>query len=103
MPRSPPRSEEHTSELQSLRHLVCRLLLEKKKKKKKNTHYSRLPIVQQYHTVVTSVTGVRVGLGRCYWCACGLLVLFFCFFFFFFKKPPPPQSSPFPPPPPLSD
>src|SRR5258705_9786705 len=25
------RSEEHTSELQSLRHLVCRLLLEKKK------------------------------------------------------------------------
>src|SRR5471030_3475411 len=42
------RSEEHTSELQSLRHLVCRLLLEKKKqrisiaskqaKKKKQTH-----------------------------------------------------------------
>src|SRR5438045_8011256 len=27
----PARSEEHTSELQSLRHLVCRLLLEKKK------------------------------------------------------------------------
>src|SRR2546425_9527416 len=29
-----PRSEEHTSELQSLAYLVCRLLLEKKKKKK---------------------------------------------------------------------
>src|ERR1039458_10636001 len=29
------RSEEHTSELQSLRHLVCRLLLEKKKKQNK--------------------------------------------------------------------
>src|SRR2546425_2968268 len=29
----PPRSEEHTSELQSLAYLVCRLLLEKKKKK----------------------------------------------------------------------
>src|SRR5258705_5631860 len=29
----PSRSEEHTSELQSLRHLVCRLLLEKKKKR----------------------------------------------------------------------
>src|SRR5437016_10747932 len=28
-----PRSEEHTSELQSLTNLVCRLLLEKKKKK----------------------------------------------------------------------
>src|SRR5438034_7496181 len=35
----PPRSEEHTSELQSHSDLVCRLLLEKKKKKdtKKNT------------------------------------------------------------------
>src|SRR2546422_3153869 len=32
------RSEEHTSELQSRLHLVCRLLLEKKKKK----HYSML-------------------------------------------------------------
>src|SRR5262245_63699398 len=30
------RSEEHTSELQSLRHLVCRLLLEKKKNKNTN-------------------------------------------------------------------
>src|SRR5689334_24393798 len=32
--RRTPRSEEHTSELQSQFHLVCRLLLEKKKKKK---------------------------------------------------------------------
>src|SRR5438093_3834727 len=32
------RSEEHTSELQSLTNLVCRLLLEKKKKKKKHTN-----------------------------------------------------------------
>src|SRR2546422_2497049 len=31
----PGRSEEHTSELQSRLHLVCRLLLEKKKKTKK--------------------------------------------------------------------
>src|SRR5205814_9049325 len=36
------RSEEHTSELQSLRHLVCRLLLEKKKKKnKKDLKYNK--------------------------------------------------------------
>src|SRR5204862_7196493 len=34
---SQARSEEHTSELQSRRDLVCRLLLEKKKKKNKNT------------------------------------------------------------------
>src|SRR2546422_8585051 len=33
-PGAAPRSEEHTSELQSRLHLVCRLLLEKKK----NTH-----------------------------------------------------------------
>src|SRR5438093_7895897 len=32
------RSEEHTSELQSLTNLVCRLLLEKKKNKHKDTH-----------------------------------------------------------------
>src|SRR5262245_54961049 len=32
------RSEEHTSELQSLRHLVCRLLLEKKKSKSQNLY-----------------------------------------------------------------
>src|SRR5205823_11205711 len=32
--RKGERSEEHTSELQSLAYLVCRLLLEKKKKKK---------------------------------------------------------------------
>src|SRR5687767_15308481 len=34
----PIRSEEHTSELQSLAYLVCRLLLEKKKKQKKTCH-----------------------------------------------------------------
>src|SRR2546422_2859983 len=32
------RSEEHTSELQSRLHLVCRLLLEKKKMKKRDIH-----------------------------------------------------------------
>src|SRR2546422_6006335 len=34
------RSEEHTSELQSRLHLVCRLLLEKKKKKRKHARTS---------------------------------------------------------------
>src|SRR5438045_6461818 len=38
LPEATPRSEEHTSELQSLRHLVCRLLLEKK-----NTRIPPLP------------------------------------------------------------
>src|SRR5262245_64789498 len=36
------RSEEHTSELQSLRHLVCRLLLEKKKKQDTLHHRDKL-------------------------------------------------------------
>src|SRR2546425_3530024 len=35
------RSEEHTSELQSLAYLVCRLLLEKKKKDKQQTTPTR--------------------------------------------------------------
>src|SRR5262245_64991402 len=39
------RSEEHTSELQSLRHLVCRLLLEKKKQKR--LHTTQFPINRQ--------------------------------------------------------
>src|SRR5262249_61228311 len=39
--RSFKRSEEHTSELQSLTNLVCRLLLEKKKKKR-NVYTSTL-------------------------------------------------------------
>src|SRR3989441_2987956 len=34
------RSEEHTSELQSLAYLVCRLLLEKKKKNSSSTSYT---------------------------------------------------------------
>src|SRR5688572_30886409 len=43
-----PRSEEHTSELQSQSNLVCRLLLEKKKKKKKE------PYLQRTGTVATA-------------------------------------------------
>ena len=48
------RSEEHTSELQSPDHLVCRLLLEKKKEqKKKNT--KNVPIIRQ----PTDTTGIN--------------------------------------------
>src|SRR3989442_9730053 len=45
-----PRSEEHTSELQSRPHLVCRLLLEKKKKKK--TMNSNIKYKKKTYTVV---------------------------------------------------
>src|SRR5258708_10155818 len=44
------RSEEHTSELQSPDHLVCRLLLEKKKKKHfKTSKKSMLHLVSAHH------------------------------------------------------
>ena len=43
------RSEEHTSELQSRRNLVCRLLLEKKKKKKYKVYTHRLRVHMRVH------------------------------------------------------
>src|SRR2546429_3287016 len=47
------RSEEHTSELQSRLHLVCRLLLEKKKKTHRYTHLSTI-----CHIQYTSITPI---------------------------------------------
>src|SRR5258708_31892142 len=44
--RGPRRSEEHTSELQSPDHLVCRLLLEKKKKTSSSRAYNNHDIQQ---------------------------------------------------------
>src|SRR3989441_7090245 len=52
-----PRSEEHTSELQSLAYLVCRLLLEKKKKTDPRT--PRTPRRQH-----CACAGARPGLPR---------------------------------------
>src|SRR2546425_9439360 len=45
------RSEEHTSELQSLAYLVCRLLLEKKKKKNTNKGSTKQP--HTIHVILT--------------------------------------------------
>src|SRR5689334_24783351 len=49
------RSEEHTSELQSQFHLVCRLLLEKKKKKNKKRNTTLYPtiITHEHHNLYT--------------------------------------------------
>src|SRR5229473_7602415 len=47
-PKSGDRSEEHTSELQSLAYLVCRLLLEKKKKKPTHRHYIKKIKIKHY-------------------------------------------------------
>src|SRR2546425_4217159 len=48
------RSEEHTSELQSLAYLVCRLLLEKKKKKKIMSYLHSIYSIKLY--IFTSPT-----------------------------------------------
>src|SRR2546421_5413829 len=47
-----PRSEEHTSELQSRSDLVCRLLLEKKKKEKLILLRRSIDIHLQQHTIM---------------------------------------------------
>src|ERR1039458_9442736 len=74
------RSEEHTSELQSLRHLVCRLLLEKKKTHRARCHAS------SYCSLAQPCQASRAIASA------------FRSFFFFFIDPPPPESTPFPHP-----
>src|SRR5882724_5032022 len=53
------RSEEHTSELQSLRHLVCRLLLEKKKR------FCRIVIFNFRYDFIYHLRHVWYQLIRC--------------------------------------
>src|SRR4051794_41589977 len=55
-PRTDSRSEEHTSELQSPVHLVCRLLLEKKKTQA--TEASTTPAQRTRHTASLSYTPI---------------------------------------------
>src|SRR5258705_4450523 len=60
-----PRSEEHTSELQSLRHLVCRLLLEKKKKISDFSFHGDAvyAVLRDDHTLLAVVMLATPGLG----------------------------------------
>src|ERR1022692_3993642 len=96
-PVRPPRSEEHTSELQSPCNLVCRLLLEKKK----NTHHHALPrrcpgrIVAQLGPTVRRSTGASapcVGQSGDSWFKIDVGL----FFFFFLMIRQPPKSTLFP-------
>src|SRR2546422_5178659 len=50
------RSEEHTSELQSRLHLVCRLLLEKKKKKINTQNTTNCTLYDTHHCLTVSNT-----------------------------------------------
>src|ERR1035438_4912258 len=84
------RSEEHTSELQSLRHLVCRLLLEKKKKKTtatklNNTHSTSETRCSSTSPASTPVVPVRLAWSRS---RSGVSVLVFFFFFLRIRRPP---------------
>src|SRR5438270_3337277 len=51
-----PRSEEHTSELQSQSNLVCRLLLEKKKKKRSQLKSYKDKLCRRDESVVRAIT-----------------------------------------------
>src|SRR3989441_2650926 len=56
------RSEEHTSELQSLAYLVCRLLLEKKKNQRRKEVSKLLPREAPLHTRLTSLSIIEGGM-----------------------------------------
>src|ERR1035438_6925563 len=89
------RSEEHTCELQSLRHLVCRLLLEKKKKYPP-PRFSPPPAILRFRSTPprspppVCATGAHAALN---W---GLITSSLCLSFFFFNDPAPPEISPLP-------
>src|SRR6202040_4112891 len=94
--RGAARSEEHTSELQSPVHLVCRLLLEKKKTLwRTNTKgmgampRRGLPSENpENYFFWEGVTSGRLLVAKCAHCS--------RLQHFFFKNRPPPESPPFP-------
>src|ERR1035437_6091946 len=92
-----PRSEEHTSELQSRQYLVCRLLLEKKKKKKnKDAHdtYHMLTHTHKINAHCVTRCSVRERAGACSRSVESRSFLFLFFFFLMIRRPP--RSTLFP-------
>src|ERR1039458_5929146 len=79
-----PRSEEHTSELQSLRHLVCRLLLEKKTLKNHLDHaVLDAGAVQCVASAALCWAGVVQGVHHCELATVDISTVVRFFFFFF--------------------
>src|SRR5260364_335079 len=72
--RSEGRSEEHTSELQSPDHLVCRLLLEKKKQYQQTAHRLRSTGALEVADILAAAQTERESY---------LALAYFLFFFFF--------------------
>src|ERR1041385_4855631 len=93
----PHRSEEHTSELQSRLHLVCRLLLEKKKKTTPNTARQQQHNCTHSRRSATSCVVVgRVVASHNWFLDPVLLVTFSAFLDFFLMIRRPPRSTLFP-------
>src|SRR6266576_3159904 len=67
------RSEEHTSELQSRRDLVCRLLLEKKKHQQVSATFTKTPVSS---AAASTLTAPSLGV-----CRMAFSSRFRCFFF----------------------
>src|SRR5215510_4294430 len=84
------RSEEHTSELQSRGHLVCRLLLEKKKKM---NACAIVFIGTNYPIALEALTGEKISVGSPFFNAT-FGPLFVLFFFLMIRRPP--RSTLFP-------
>src|SRR5687767_15256435 len=57
------RSEEHTSELQSLAYLVCRLLLEKKKRQLRHNHFATTGLLDE-PLIMLQVLSPHVGFSE---------------------------------------
>src|ERR1035438_6684458 len=95
------RSEEHTSELQSLRHLVCRLLLEKKKIKAILISYLQMIVLESdfMPSLLVCCAAATVVAGLALTPISVRLTLTCCFFFL--NNGAPPKFSPFPLPAPF--
>src|ERR1039458_1051728 len=95
-PTSTIRSEEHTSELQSLRHLVCRLLLEKKKKKTTNTRREAIMSTVRRHAKCTWHVPTPNTISSDDHLVPHYVRFLFLFFFFFLNDTAPPEIYPLP-------
>src|SRR4051795_2370801 len=79
------RSEEHTSELQSHSHLVCRLLLEKKKKKHRHRQTSDATHLRAAQRQTRRCESLVLSLPSCHSSRMYVVFSSICFFFFFFN------------------
>src|SRR6266705_2921827 len=94
--RGCPRSEEHTSELQSPYDLVCRLLLEKKKKKINSAPFIKKKNKKKKYKKRIIITNKNILYDSFYFIFIITFIFFFYFFFFFLMIRRPPRSTLFP-------